>query len=182
MEGGGIMGENVQEAAIIGNHIDGGDCPRAGIYIFREVRDVSIIGNWVQVKVPEPAVKLDLNDGKAPENVIIANNPHLEGRTGVNITGGRRIKIHDNSIFENSHGATGTGVNIDAGKGRIDRINIHDNYIKGFQFGVQLAREGFTGEINGVRIRSNDIEGFTDAAYNGVKPPHEKIKIQEFVP
>ncbi len=185
MEGGGIFGQNVQEAAIIGNHIDGVDCPLAGIDIFRAVRDVSIIGNWVRVKVRQPAVKLELNSGEAPENVIIANNPRLEGVSGVNVVGGcRRIKIHDNLIFENSHGATGVGVNIDANKEEIDGINVHDNYIKGFKFGVQLARDPGVGTIKRVRIRSNDIEGFTDAAYKGVtlEPPDPSIDIREFVP
>jgi hypothetical protein len=187
MEGGGIMGENVQEAAIIGNHIDGVDCPRSGIHIFREVRDVSIIGNWVRVTVPEFAVKLEQNAGLAPENVIIADNPHLEGRTGVNVVGAcRRIKIHDNLIFGNSHSARdddGVGVNIDANTEEMDGINIHDNYIKGFPTGVQLARTVGAGTIKRVRIRSNDIEGFTVAAYNGVTvdPPDPSIDIREFV-
>jgi hypothetical protein len=129
-------------------------------------------------------VKLEQNAGLAPENVIIANNPHLEGRTGVNVVGAcRRIKIHDNLIFGNSHSARdgGVGVNIDANTEQIDGINIHDNFIRGFKFGVQLARQG-DGRINGVRIRSNDIEGFTDAAYKGVEPPHPSINIREFVP
>jgi hypothetical protein len=178
IEGGTIFGQNVQEAAIIGNHIDGGACPRPGIHIFRAVRDVSITGNWVRVNVREPAVKLEQNADAAPENVIIANNPHLEGVTGVNVIGGcRRIKIHDNLIFENSHRALGVGVNIDANTEQIDGINIHDNYIKGFKFGVQLARQG-DGTIN-ARVRSNDIEGFTDRAYNWLET--ESIKV-DFVP
>jgi hypothetical protein len=189
MEGGGIYGANVQEAAIIGNHIDGVDCPRPGIHIFRAGRDISIVGNWVRVKVPEPAVKLEQNAGLAPENVIIANNPHLEGRTGINVVGAcRRIKIHDNMIFGNSHSARdgGVGVNIDANTEQMGGINIHDNYIKGFPTGVQLARETIderVGRIDRVRIRSNDIEDFTDK-YEGVEvhPPNEFIEILEFVP
>jgi Right handed beta helix region len=163
IEGGTIYGQNVQEAAIIGNHIDGGACLLGGIQIFRAVRDVSIIGNWVRTNATEPAVALLFNDGAAPENVIVANNPHLEGRTGVNVTGGRRIKIHDNLIFENSHGATGVGVNIAATVEEIDHVSVHDNYIKGFMFGVQLAASN--APIKHARIRSNDSEGAVEGAF-----------------
>jgi hypothetical protein len=102
-------------------------------------------------------VALLFNDGAAPENVIVANNAHLEGRTGVNVTGGRRIKIHDNLIFENQHGATGVGVNIAATVDEIDGVSVHDNSIKGFMFGVQLAASN--APIKRARIRSNDSEG-----------------------
>jgi Right handed beta helix region len=163
LEGGTIFGQNVQEAAIIGNHVDGGAGPRGGIQILRAARDVSIVGNWVKTNAPEPAVALLFNDGAAPENVIVANNPHLEGRTGVNVTGGRRIKIHDNLIFENLHGATGIGVNIAATVEEINHVTVHDNYIKGFMFGVQLAAAN--APISHVRIRANDSEGAMEGAF-----------------
>jgi hypothetical protein len=178
IEGGTIFGKNVQEASIIGNHIDGGDSLRAGIYFQRAARDIAILGNWVRVTIAEPAVKLDFDEVLAPENVIIANNPHLEGFTGVNVVRGRRIKIHDNLIFGNSHSASGgVGVNINAHTDKIDGINIHDNDIKGFEFGVQLARRE-PGTIK-ARVRSNDIEDFTGADYKWLET--ESIKV-DFVP
>jgi hypothetical protein len=108
-------------------------------------------------------VALLFNDGAAPENVIVANNPRLEGRTGVNVTGGRRIKIHDNLIFENLHGATGVGVNIAPTVAEINHVTVHDNYIKGFMFGVQLAAAN--APISHVRIRANDSEGAMEGAF-----------------
>jgi hypothetical protein len=108
-------------------------------------------------------VALLFNNGAAPENVIVANNPHLEGRTGVNVTGGRRIKIHDNVIFENQHGPTGVGINIAATVEEIDYVSVHDNYTKGFIFGVQLAASN--APIKHARIRANDSEGATEGAF-----------------
>lgn len=177
IEGGTIFGHNVQDAILSGNHIYGGSGNHAGISIFRASRDVSILGNWVRSNSDFPAVELLFNNGAAPENVIVANNPHLEGGTGVNVTGGRRIKIHDNAIFDGSDGK-GAGVNIAATAEEIDGVSVHDNYIKGFMFGVQLAAPN--APIRRARIRSNDSEGSLKGSFRQSGP--HPIEPLEHVP
>jgi len=160
--GGEVGCGHLQDFVISNNVIVGGSGQgHSGLRLYGEAFHGFVTGNIIRAEPTSTGIEVELHGGQA-EKIRLSHNTIVAGKTGINVVEGKDISVSDNVI--ESYGAGVVGINVVRNVNNpVDSIQIRNNHIRNFQYGIQAA--GNRGNLlTRLVVVGNQTQGSTEAA------------------